>query len=80
MADTTSLNKVIPINHIQFEKLDSLYTLLEQVAEGKPVCINWLYYLNFRYGAGRINFYADKRTISQIKSTGAYALIKNKTC
>lgn len=78
MADTAFLNKVIPLNHIQFEKLDRLYMLLEQVVEGKPVSMNRLYYLNFRYGSGLMFFIPNKRTISQIKSTGAFALIKNK--
>jgi hypothetical protein len=80
LIDTASLNNVIPQNQIQFEKLDSLYTLLDLAAEGKPVSLNRLYYLNFRYGDGLVYFSPDKRTMTQIKSTGSFALIKNKVC
>jgi hypothetical protein len=80
LTDTVSLQQVIPANQMQFEKLDSLYTLLELVAEDKPVSMNRLYYLNFRYGAGLVYFSPNQRTITQIKSTGAVALIKNKAC
>ena len=76
--DTAALQSVIPENQMQFEKLDSLYTLLQLAEEGKPFPINRLYYLNFRYGFGLVYFSPDSRTISQIKSTGAFALIKIK--
>ena len=78
--DTAALQSVIPENQMQFEKLDSLYTLLQLAEEGKPFPINRLYYLNFRYGFGLVYFSPDSRTISQIKSTGAFALIRNKSC
>jgi hypothetical protein len=39
-----------------------------------------MYYLTFRYGYGLAAFNANERTISQIKSTGGFALIKSKAC
>ena len=54
--DTAALQSVIPENQMQFEKLDSLYTLLQLAEEGKSFPINRLYYLNFRYGFGLVYF------------------------
>ncbi|HXS54624.1 MAG TPA: hypothetical protein VN726_00790 [Hanamia sp.] len=78
ISDTVALQNVIPENQRQFEKLDSLYTLLELARNNKPFAVNRLYYLNFRYAYGLVYFKANERTISQVKSTGAFALIKNK--
>jgi hypothetical protein len=50
LSDTALLQQVIPDNQRQFEKLDSLYSLLQLVIHGKPFSIERLYYLNFRYG------------------------------
>jgi len=36
LSDTASLQQVIPENQRQFEKLDSLYSLLQLVIQGKP--------------------------------------------
>jgi len=80
VTDSASLRDMIPAGHIQFEKLDSLYTLLQLTGEGKPVDMHRLYYLNFMHSFGLLYFEPNKRTISQIKSTGAFALIRNKAC
>ncbi|HEY9364896.1 MAG TPA: hypothetical protein VIQ00_16655 [Chitinophagaceae bacterium] len=80
LSDTASLQQVIPENQRQFEKLDSLYSLLQLVIQGKPFSIERLYYLNFRYGYGLAYFSANERTISQIKSTASFDLIKSKAC
>jgi hypothetical protein len=78
--DTAQLSSIIPEGYIQFEKLDSLYTLLRLMSKQQPVNINRLYYLNFRYAHGLILFTPNKRTISQIKNTGTFSLITNKIC
>jgi hypothetical protein len=79
-TNTSFLLDVIPENQLQFDKLDSLYTLLELAQEGKPFSMNRLYYLNFRYAEGLVYFSANTRTITQIKNTGAFSLIRNKEC
>jgi hypothetical protein len=71
LSDTASLQQVIPESQLQFEKLDSLYSLLQLVIQGKPFSIERLYYLNFRYDYGLVYFLANERTISQIKSTAS---------
>jgi hypothetical protein len=80
VSDTSFLQAVIPENQRQYDKLDSLYTLVELARNGKGFPMNRLYYLTFRYGFGLVYFSANERTISQIKSTGAFSLIKNKVC
>src|SRR5436190_5937427 len=78
--DTTQLSFMIPAGNVQYEKLDSLYTLMRLISEQRPVNINRLYYLNFEYSFGLAFFRPNKRTISQIKNTGTFSLITNKTC
>ncbi|QEC69550.1 hypothetical protein FRZ67_20420 [Panacibacter ginsenosidivorans] len=80
ISDTAQLNLILPASDNQFEKLDSLYTLLQAAKEGKPFDIHRLYYLNFRHGLGLIMFVPDQRTLLQIKNIGAFSLITNKTC
>jgi hypothetical protein len=79
-TDTTILAGVIPLAQLQFEKLDSLCTLLKLAAGGNPYDIHRLYYLNFEYSFGLILYDQNERTISQIKSTGGFGLIESKTC
>jgi hypothetical protein len=50
--DTTQLSFMIPAGNIQYENLDSLYTLMRLISEQQPVNINRLYYLNFEYSFG----------------------------
>ena len=78
--DTTQLSFIIPVGNVQYEKLDSLYTLMRLLSEQQPVNINRLYYLNFEYSFGLVFFRPNKRTISQIKNTGTFSLITNKRC
>lgn len=80
VSDSAALKQVIPSNEDQFQKLDSLYTLLDLAREGKPVPVNRIYYFTFRYAFGLVAFSANERTITQIKSTGAFSLIKSKAC
>ncbi len=79
-TDTASLGRVIPLAQLQYEKLDSLCLLLKLAASGNIYNIHRLYYLNFKYSFGLILFDENERTISQIKSTGAFNLIGNKQC
>ena len=81
LTDTSSLTRsIIPRATLQYEKLDSLCILLKLAAGGNTYNIHRLYYLNFNYSFGLILFYQNERTISQIKSTGAFNLIENKEC
>jgi len=77
VSDTASLNSALSLGLTQYEKMDSLYTLLQLTIAGKPVNMNRLYYLNFRYAFGLVYFSPNKRTISQIKNTGNFSLITN---
>ena len=79
-TDTAQLNSMVVYGRLQYEKLDSLYILLRLSTRQKPVNMNQLYYLNFEYGFGLNYFHPNKRTISQIKSTGSFSLIANKDC
>jgi hypothetical protein len=78
VTDTAFLKEVIPESQEQFEKLDSLYTIVEWASQGKPFPVNRMYYLTFRYAYGLVYFTANERTVSQIKNTGGFALIKSK--
>jgi hypothetical protein len=60
--------------------LDSLAMILRRAANGQSYDVNRLYYLNFYSSFGLILYSQNERTISQIKSTGAYNLIKSKKC
>src|SRR5579862_2828789 len=80
LTDTSTLTMVVPRAQLQYEKLDSLSILLKLAAGGNPYNIHRLYYLNFNYSFGLILFDQNERTISQIKSTGAFNLIENKEC
>ena len=80
VSDTIQLKYVLSAGKLQYEKLDSLYTLLQLAREQKPFNMNRLYYLNFKYSFGLMFFRPNKRTISQIKSTGTFSLITNKAC
>jgi hypothetical protein len=80
LTDTSSLSHLIPRAQLQFDKLDSLCILLNLAANKNTYDIHRLYYLNFRYSFGLILFRQNERTISQIKSTGAFNLIENKAC
>jgi hypothetical protein len=80
LTDTSSLTRLIPRAQLQYEKLDSLCILLKLAAAGNTYNIHQLYYLNFNYSFGLILFDQNERTISQIKSTGAFNLIENKNC
>ena len=80
LTDTSSLSRLIPRAQLQLDKLDSLCILLKFAANNNPFNIQRLYYLNFRYSFGLILFQQNERTISQIKSTGAFNLIENKEC
>jgi hypothetical protein len=80
LTDTSSLTRNIPRVKLQYEKLDSLCILLKLAAGGNTYNIHRLYYLNFNYSFGLIIFHQNERTISQIKSTGAFNLIENKEC
>jgi hypothetical protein len=79
-VDTSSLRYIISYNLLQFQKLDSLYTIVGWAIEGKPYPVNRMYYLTFKYGYGLAAFNANERTISQIKNTGGFALIKSHAC
>ncbi len=78
VSDSGSLHYYIPSAIKQFEKLDSLFDLLQLAVNQKPYSIQNLYYLNFKYAFGIIAFHQNKRTISQLKNTGAYNLITRK--
>jgi len=80
LTDTSSLSHLIPRAQLQLDKLDSLCILLNLAANKNTYDIHRLYYLNFRYSFGLILFQQNERTISQIKSTGAFNLIENKAC
>jgi hypothetical protein len=80
LTDTSTLTRIIPWAQLQYEKLDSLCILLKLAAGGNTYNIHRLYYLNFNYSFGLILFDQNERTISQIKSTGAFNLIENKEC
>jgi len=80
VSDTIQLKYALSAGKLQYEKLDSLYTLLQLAREQKPFNMNRLYYLNFKYSFGLMFFRPNKRTISQIKSTGTFSLITNKAC
>jgi hypothetical protein len=79
VSDTAQLHW-LPFSDTIYEKQDSLYFLLRAAAEGKPYDIHRLYYLNFTYAFGLVMFVPNNRTISQIKNTGGFSLIKNKAC
>jgi len=78
LTDTSSLSHLIPIAQLQLRKLDSLCILLNLAANNNTYNIDRLYYLNFRYSFGLDIVILTERTISQIKSTGAFNLIENK--
>jgi len=78
LTDTSILTSIIPRAQLQYKKLDSLCILLKLAAAGDAYNIHRLYYLNFNYSFGLILFDQNERTISQIKSTGAFNLIQNK--
>ena len=78
VSDTISLNHYIPSAITQYEKLDSLFDLLQLAVNQKPYSIHNLYYLNFKYAFGILAFHQNKRTISQLKNTGSYHLITGK--
>jgi hypothetical protein len=80
LTDTSSLSHLIPRAQLQFDKLDSLCILLNLAANKNTYDIHRLCYLNFMYSFGLILFHENERTISQIKSTGAFNLIENKAC
>ena len=80
LTDTSSLSHLIPRAQLQLDKLDSICILLNLAANKNIYDIHRLYYLNFRYSFGLILFQQNERTISQIKSTGAFNLIENKAC
>jgi hypothetical protein len=80
LTDTSSLSHLIPRAQLQLDKLDSLCILLNLAANKNTYDIHRLYYLNFMYSFGLILFHENERTISQIKSTGAFNLIENKAC
>ena len=80
LTDTSFLSRLIPRAQLQLDKLDSLCILLKLAANNNTFNIHRLYYLNFRYSFGLILFQQNERTISQIKSTGAFNLIENKAC
>jgi hypothetical protein len=80
VSDTAQLHSLLPVSDTIYEKLDDLYHLMQAAGNGEPYDIHKLYYLNFTYGFGLIMFLPDNRTISQIKNTGGFALIKNEAC
>ena len=80
ISDTIQLNVALSAGKLQYEKLDSLYTLLRLAREQKPCNMNRLYYLNFKHSFGLMFFRPNKRTISQITGTGTFSLITNKAC
>ncbi len=80
LTDTSYLSRLIPRAQLQLHKLDSLCILLNLAANSNTYNIHRLYYLNFRHSFGLILFEQNERTISQIKSTGAFNLIENKEC
>ena len=80
LTDASSLSRLIPAAQLQFDKLDSLCILLKLAANNNTFNMHRLYYLNFGYSFGLILFQQNERTISQIKSTGAFNLIENKEC
>ena len=80
ISDTAHLHSLLPVSDTIYEKLDSLYLLMQAAGRGEPYDIHKLYYLNFTYGFGLFMFLPNNRTISQIKNTGGFALIKNKAC
>ena len=80
VSDTMQLHFLLPLSDTVYEKLDSLYLLLQAAGKEKPYDIHKLYYMNFTYGFGLFMFLPNNRTISQIKNTGGFSLIKNKAC
>ena len=80
ISDTTQLHSLLPVSDTIYEKLDSLYLLMQAAGKGEPYDIHKLYYMNFTYGFGLFVFVPNNRTISQIKNTGGFSLIKNKAC
>ena len=81
ISDTMQLHHLLPFSSdTVYQKLDSLYLLMEAAGKGVPYDIHKLYYLNFTYSFGLNMFFPNNRTISQIKNTGGFALIKNKAC
>ncbi len=80
ISDTAQLHSLLPVSDTIYEKLDSLCLLMQAAGNGEPYDIHKLYYLNFTYGFGLFMFLPNNRTISQIKNTGGFALIKNKAC
>jgi hypothetical protein len=80
VSDTAQLHSLLPVSDTIYEKLDSLYLLMQAAGNGEPYDIHKLYYLNFTYGFGLNVFVPNNRTISQIKNTGGFSLIKNKPC
>ena len=80
VSDTAQLYSMLPFTNTIYEKLDSLYSLLQAASKGEPYDIHKLYYINFTYAFGLFMFVPNNRTISQIKNTGGFSLIKNKAC
>lgn len=78
--DAFHLHTAIQKNNIKYQKLDSLYFLLRLVQENKPLNLNRLYYLNFNYAFGLNLYKPNDRTISQLKNTAGFALIKKQNC
>ena len=78
VSDTAQLHFVLPFSAAIFEKLDSLYFLLQAAGKGESYDLHRLYYMNFTYAFGLLMFVPNNRTISQIKNTGGFSLIKNK--
>jgi hypothetical protein len=52
VSDTTQFNFLLPVSDTFYEKLDSLYFLLQAAGKGEPYEIHRLYYMNFTYGFG----------------------------
>lgn len=80
LTDSTILHGIIPDAQLQYKMLDSLAILLRRAADHQSYDVGRLYYLNFYSSFGLILYSQNERTISQIRSTGAYNLIRNKKC
>ncbi len=80
VSDTMQLSNALPFDDSIYENLDSLYFLLQAASKGEPYDIHKLYYINFTYAFGLYTFIPNNRTISEIKNTGGFSLIKNKAC
>ncbi|HMG68028.1 MAG TPA: hypothetical protein VK588_10090 [Chitinophagaceae bacterium] len=80
LTDSTDLHRVTPSAQLQYNMLDSLAIILRRAADHESYDMSRLYYLNFYSSFGLILYNQNERTISQIKSTGAFNLIRNKKC